>query len=61
MYTTVFTTEIATLHIQELHGEAGFRRVARLSPRSTRTQRTRTARNDLSWPTMNRWHVTPAH
>jgi hypothetical protein len=61
MYTTVFTTEIANQHIQELHREAGGRRVARLSPLSTRTQRARTARNDLSRPTMNRWHVTPAH
>ena len=60
MYTTI-TTEIATQHIQELHREAGARRLARLTALSARTQRARTARKDLSWPTLNRWHVTPAH
>ena len=31
MYTTAFTTEIATQHIQDLHREAGARRLAKLS------------------------------
>ena len=62
MYTTTFTAEIAQQHIQDLHREAGARRLAKLGRLSTtRTKRARKARNDLSWPTIRRWHVTPAH
>ena len=62
MFSTTFTAEIAQQHIQDLHREAGARRLARLGRLSTtRTKRARKARNDLSWPTFGRWHVTPAH
>jgi hypothetical protein len=59
MYTTAFTTEIAQQHIQDLHREAKTRRLARQA--TSRANRVPTARHDLSWPTLKRWHVTPAH
>ena len=60
MYTTTFTTEIAKQHIQDLHHEAGARRLAKLAP-TTRTNRPRKARNDFGWSTVQRWHVASAH
>ena len=66
MYTTTFTAEIAQQHIQDLHREAGARRLAKLAARSTtrtnRANRTRKARNDnFGWSTVQSWHVASAH
>jgi hypothetical protein len=61
MFTTTLITEIATQHIQDLHREASTRRLAKLVSRSTGTKQARKARNDLSWPTINRWRVGSAH
>ena len=62
MYTTTFTSEIATQHIQDLHREASTRRLGKLVPRSTGTKQSgRKARNGLSWPIINRWRVGSAH
>ena len=63
MYTTTFTAEIAQQHIQDLHREAGSRRLAKLATRTTtRTNRTRKARkNSFGWATVQSWHVASAH
>ena len=60
MYTSTITTEIATQHIQDLHREAGTRRLAKLVP-TTPNNRTRRARNDLGCSTVQRWHVASTH
>ena len=60
MYTNTITTEIITQHIQDLHREAGTRRLAKLVP-TTANNRTRRARNDFGWSTVQRWHVPSAH
>ena len=59
MYTTTFTAEIAKQHIQDLHREAQTDRLAHQV--TARGKRARKARNDLSWPTIKRFHVTAAH
>jgi hypothetical protein len=59
MYTTTITAEIAQQHIQNLHSEAKTRRLAhQLTARASRVP---TARKDLTWLTIKRFHVTPAH
>jgi hypothetical protein len=64
MYTSTITaeitSEIVTQHIQDLHREAGTRRLAKLVP-TTANNRTRRAGNDFGSPTMPRWHVASAH
>jgi hypothetical protein len=62
MYTTTFTAEIAQQHIQDLHREAGARRLAKLATRTTtRANRTRKSRNNFGWTTVQSWHVASAH
>ena len=62
MYTSTLTAQIAQQHIQDLHREAGARRVAKLAAlATTRTNRTRKARNNFGWSTVRRWHVASAH
>jgi hypothetical protein len=56
---TTFTAEIAQQHIQDLHREAGTRRLAKLArPSTTQTNRTR---NNFRWSTVRNWHVASAH
>ena len=62
MNTTTLTAEIAQQHIQDLHREAGTRRLAKLAKQSTpRPRRARKARNDFGWSTVQSWHVASAH
>jgi hypothetical protein len=56
---TTFTAEIAQQHIQDLHREAGTRRLAKLARPST--NRTRKTRNNFGWSTVQNWHVASAH
>jgi hypothetical protein len=59
---TTFTAEIAQQHIQDLHREAGTRRLVKLArPSTTRTNRTRKTRDNFGWSTVQNWHVASAH
>jgi hypothetical protein len=59
MYNDTFAAQLAHQHIEDLHREADARRLVRLA--TSRTKRTRKARKDFGWKTVQNWHVAAAY